>query len=119
MVYWIKKLALILAFFVFFALLFVNLSNLDSFEFENMIMSVIKSFFGAALFWFTGFIIGDIFLKGIVTDIEHDEMNGLEGGMIQRIDMKKQDLVPGGVEMPFVEEVENGVKGARRVKSSK
>jgi len=104
MVYWIRKLAGIFAFFVFFMLLFADLSVLDSFEFNNLIISVIKAFVAASLFWFAGFIMGDIFLKGIITDIEHDEMNLIEGGMVQRLDMKKQDMVPGGAEMPFVEE---------------
>lgn len=110
MIYWIKKIAGILALAVFFTILFADLSVSGSLEFFHLIVSVIKAVIAASLFWFAGFIAGDIILKGLITDIEHDEMNLLEGGMIQRLDMKKQDMVPGGDEMPFV----RGKKEKRR-----
>src|SRR5574344_1712243 len=57
------------------------------------------------LFWFTGFILGDIFFKAVLTDIDEKDTNDLlEGGLVQRIHTEKEKHVPGGPEFPFVEE---------------
>lgn len=103
--YWIKKSAFLLGATVFFIIFLTSLIGLDPFNPQHLIPAILKAVLGGALFWFTGFILGDIVFKGVLTDIdETDKNNLLEGGLVQRIHMEKERQIPGGPEMPYAEE---------------
>jgi len=103
--YWIKKGAFFLGVMVFFIILLTSMIGLDPMNPMHLVPAIIKAVFGGALFWFTGFILGDIVFKGVLSDIdENDKNNLLEGGLVQRIHSEKERFVPGGPELPFVEE---------------
>lgn len=103
MIYWIRKAAMLLGYTVFFGVLFLSLASSDNpFDFGSLIMCIIKALIGGGLFWFTGYILGDIIFKGVLTDLEVEKNNLLEGGLIQRINEKNEDALPGGPDMPLV-----------------
>jgi len=103
--YWIKKGAFLLGATVFFIIFLTSLIGLDPFNPQYLIPAILKAILGGALFWFTGFILGDIVFKGVLTDIdETDKNNLLEGGLVQRIHMEKERHIPGGSELPYTEE---------------
>jgi hypothetical protein len=105
MIYWIRKAAILLGHTVFFGVLFVSLaSSADPFDFGSLIMCIIKALIGGGLFWFAGYILGDIMFKGVLNDIEVDKANMLEGGLIQRINEKHENALPGGPDMPLIDE---------------
>lgn len=90
---------------MFFLILIINMVGLDFFNPVYLVPALIKAFFGGALFWFTGFILGDIVFKGVLADFDiKDKNNLLEGGLVQRIHAENEKNVPGGQELPFVEE---------------
>jgi hypothetical protein len=103
--YWIKKGAFLLGTTVFFIIFLTSLIGLDPLNPMHLIPAILKAVLGGALFWFTGFILGDIVFKGVLTDIDAtDKNNLLEGGLVQRIHMEKERHVPGGPELPYTEE---------------
>lgn len=92
MVLWTKRSAFFLgvcAFIVMFLL---------SFDFDNyqdtmmVVIAAIKGFCAALLFWIAGLIIGNIFLRGLVTDIPVDQNHLIDGGILQRIYAYQQRL---------------------------
>jgi hypothetical protein len=85
MIYWIKRIARIIAFLSFFVIFFSGIDPGDPFNTTSALLAFLKAFCGGALFWLTGFIISDIILKGAVEDIPHEAVEPLEGGLIQRI----------------------------------
>lgn len=104
MLYWVRKAAILLGYTVFFGVLFISLaSSADPFDLSSLIMCIIKALIGGGLFWFAGYILGDIMFKGVLTDIEVDKANLLEGGLIQRINEKHENALPGGPDMPLVD----------------
>ena len=56
---------------------------------ENITPIILKSLFGAVLFWFLGIIIGDIIVRGIIEDIDASKLDPLEGGFEQLISEEK------------------------------
>jgi hypothetical protein len=56
---------------------------------------------GAALLWIVGIVIADILVKGIITDIDIDRKNLVEGGLLQQVHAIRAKNLPGGPEMPF------------------
>lgn len=103
--YWIKKGAMLLGISVFFIILLLSMIGLDPMEPSHLVPALLKAVLGGALFWFTGFILGDIIFKAVLTDIdEKDKNNLLEGGLVQRIHTEKEKHTPGGPALPFVEE---------------
>jgi len=92
MIMWTKRTAFFLgscAFMVMFLL---------SYDFENyqdakmIAIAVIKGVCAALLFWIAGLIIGNIFLRGLVTGVPVDQNHLIEGGILQRIYMYQQRL---------------------------
>jgi len=92
MVMWTGRLAFFLGaggFIVMFLL---------SFDFENyqetmmIVIAMIKGMCAALLFWIAGLIIGNIFLRGLVTGVPVDQNHLIEGGILQRIYMYQQRL---------------------------
>jgi len=109
MVFWIKKFAFIIGLITFFTTMIIHFLCPDPLEYNLLIPALVKALMGASLLWFTGFIIGDIFFKGVLTDIQLERNNLVEGGMIQNIHLKKEKNIPGGEDMPLVE-LEKDVK---------
>ena len=61
-----------------------------TFTLESITPLILKALFGAVLFWFSGMIIGDIVIRGIVEDIDAEKLDPLEGGFEQRIAEEKK-----------------------------
>ncbi|MDR2694294.1 MAG: efflux RND transporter permease subunit [Chitinispirillales bacterium] len=92
MVLWTKRLAFFLgvcAFVVMFLLSYDFESYLDA---KMLVIAMIKGLCAALLFWMAGLIIGNIFLKGLVTDIPVDQNHLIDGGILQRIYLYQQRL---------------------------
>lgn len=110
--------AIILGYSVFFGVLFISLAaSNDPLDFRSIIFAIIKALLGGGLFWFAGYILGDIIFKGVLTDVEIDKANMLDGGLIQRINKKLEDSLPGGPDMPLID-AESG-KTAQKIKSAR
>ncbi|HEX3019055.1 MAG TPA: hypothetical protein VHP36_02085 [Chitinispirillaceae bacterium] len=118
MIYWIKKTAMLLGYTAFFGILFFCLfSSENQFDFNTIILCLIKALLGGGLFWFLGFILGDIIFKGVLTDVEIEKSNLIEGGLIQRITSKHESALPGGPDMPLID-AETGL-AADKIKSQR
>ena len=102
MMYWIKRGARLLGIGVFFLVLTGMLVRQNAFELQSMMMAVGYAFFSGIACWFLGIVVSDIIIKGIITDIGDTGVDGLlEGGLLQRFHMMREQLVPGGSEVPF------------------
>jgi hypothetical protein len=74
--------------------------------FSVLVRGLIYASISAILCWFMGFIIIDIVVKGIITNIDDRSIDAMiDGGLLQRVRMMQEQLVPGGMEMPFVNRV--------------
>jgi hypothetical protein len=89
MVFWIKRTARILGIVTFFVVFFIGLDPEQLFDPQILSIALFKGILGAALFWFAGFVLGDIVFKGLVTGIETTQADAIEGGLIQRIHDEK------------------------------
>ena len=85
MIYWIKKISKLMALSVFLLVLFSGINYRDPFNGYYLFPAVIKAFLAGISFWFVGFIIFDIIFKGILEDIPADNIDILDGGIVQRI----------------------------------
>jgi hypothetical protein len=94
MIYWIKRLARILGIVSFFCVFFVSVDPTDPFNVSNALIASMKGLTGAFLFWGAGFVIADIIIKGLVTDLRTEGNDILEGGLLQRIHATKETLSP-------------------------
>jgi hypothetical protein len=94
MVKWTKRTAFLLGLCAF------GVTFLVSFDFENyidvgMILTAgIKGMGAGVLFWLAGLVIGNIFLRGLVTDVPVDPSNLVEGGVLQRLYLYQKRLDP-------------------------
>jgi len=115
MLHWIKKGTRLLAGTVFFIML-ANVLVTSGVRSTEVILYAVSIAAGAAiLFWFAGFVVCDIILKGLITHIDDSSVDSLiDGGMLQRVRMMQENSLPGGSEMPFTQKVE---QGARRTKT--
>ena len=91
MIYWIKKISRIIAFITFFIIFFCGIDSNDPFNIYNASSAFIKAFFGAVLLWLTAFVICDIILKGAVEDVPKEDIEVLDGGIIQRLHETKSE----------------------------
>jgi hypothetical protein len=115
MVFWIKKFAFIIGLITFFTTMIMHFLSPDPLNYNLLIPALVKALMGASLLWFTGFIIGDIFFKGVLTDIQLERNNLVEGGMIQNIHLKKEKNIPGGEDMPLVGHVKKTKKSEQKI----
>jgi cytochrome bd-type quinol oxidase subunit 1 len=79
-------------FLAYGAFILIFLAGYDftgTFTIESITPIILKSLFGAVLFWFLGIIIGDIIVRGIVEDIDESKLDSLEGGFEQLIAEEK------------------------------
>lgn len=85
MMYWIKRVARLLALLTFFTVFVSGIDPADPFNAHIAVLAFAKGCAGALLFWLLGFIIADILIKGLVMDIRTDENDTIEGGLLQRL----------------------------------
>lgn len=95
MVYWIKKIARISGLCVFFLIFIYCIDYKDPYSAQNAIIAALKAGLGAGLFWFLGFIIGDIIIKGIFIDLPTNKDDMIEGGLVQRLYTYQERSKPG------------------------
>ena len=96
MMYWIKRIARLLALLTFFTVFVSGIDPADPFNVQIAVWACAKGCAGALLFWLLGFIIADIVIKGLVTDIRTDENDTMEGGILQRLhDVQSNMARPG------------------------
>ena len=118
MIYWIKKISRIVALLAFFIIFFCGINFDDPFNVNTALSAFIKAFCGAILLWITAFVICDIILKGAVEDIPQEDIEVLDGGIIQRIhDTKSEERVIDGAEEKITEEEKKKKKeGKKKIK---
>jgi hypothetical protein len=94
MVKWTKRSAFLLGLCAF------GVTFLVTFDFDNyfdagvILSSGIKGMAAGVLFWLSGLVIGNIFLRGLVTDVPVDPSNLVEGGVLQRLYLYQKRLDP-------------------------
>ena len=91
MIFWIKKISRIVAYSAFFLLFFCGIDLNDPFNTQRALIAFLKALGGSALLWVTTFVIFDIVLKGAVEDIPKENIEVLDGGIIQRIHEEKSE----------------------------
>jgi hypothetical protein len=96
MIYSIRKLAGIIAIFSFVIIFLSGIDTANPFNMNIALIALLKALLGSILFWFAGIVICDIIIKGIVEDIPIENLDEIEGGMVQRIYTTKQE--------PFIED---------------
>jgi hypothetical protein len=90
----IKKIASICQWGSFFIIFLMGIDFVDIFNPFNALGAFAKGTCGAILFWFAGYIIGDIVVKGIVHEIPEDDPEYIDGGLLQRFqDAKTKETV--------------------------
>lgn len=121
MVRWTKRLARIMAAGAFVVTLLVCYDYVDPYSIGTALSAVIKACISGALFWFAGLIISDILLKGLVSDIQPDPEHLVEGGLLQRIYLHQQSLIPGsrGNSIMIQNNADSGKKGEKKPKKNK
>jgi hypothetical protein len=92
MVLWTKRMAFFLGCCAFFVMFMLSFDFEDYLNTKMIVISMIKGLCAALLFWIAGLIIGNIFLKGLVTDVPVDQNHLIDGGILQRIYMYQQRL---------------------------
>jgi hypothetical protein len=98
--YWIKKFARIVGIVCFFIVFFTTLDYSRPFELDVLLWSLGEGLAAAAMFWFVGFIIGDMMFKGIVEDVRTEDVDELEGGLMQRVRETRQQAIPRSDSVP-------------------
>ena len=101
MIFWIKRTAAILGISTFFVLLVLGIASSHTVSWESFAPACARACAGGALLWIVGIIIADILFKGIITDIDLDQKNIVDGGLLQQVHSIKERTVPGGPELPF------------------
>lgn len=86
MLYWIRRFSKMLALLTFIIIFFLKGINYENLSDLTLIFpAIIKGLIGAVIFWVAGFVISDIVFKGIVEDIPNDDLDILDGGIVQRM----------------------------------
>jgi hypothetical protein len=92
MVVWTKRCAFFLGFCAFVVMFLLSHDFENYFDTKVIIVSTVKAFCAGLLFWVGGLIIGNILLKGLITDIPVKQEHLLDGGLLQRIYIYQQRL---------------------------
>jgi hypothetical protein len=107
MMYWIQRGTRLFSGSIFFIVLISIVLSSGSLSISYFAKGIIYASVSAMLCWFVGFVIIDIIVKGIVTHIEEPSADSIiDGGFLQRVKMMQEQVVPGGKEMPFVDQVQ-------------
>jgi hypothetical protein len=85
----LKKISALLGYIVFFALVFSGYDFGTPFDIITIYPLIFRAILGAVIFWFATLIVGDIIIKGVVSDIEKSDLEPLEGGFEQQIFAEK------------------------------
>jgi hypothetical protein len=85
MTYWIKRIAGMLSFGSFFIGFFMSIDPSNPFDAGALAIACFKGGAGALMFWAAGFVMADIVVKGLVTDLHTEQKDVVEGGLLQRI----------------------------------
>jgi len=94
MVKWTKRTAFLLGLCAF-GVTFLVTFQYDNYMDVGMILTAgIKGMAAGVMFWLTGLVIGNIFLKGLVADVPVDPSNLVEGGVLQRLYLYQKRLDP-------------------------
>ena len=101
MIFWIKKFAAIVGLTTFFVLFVMTLAACGDLSWESLASSFVRALTGAMLLWVVGIVIADILFKGIISDLEYDRRDMAEGGLVQQMQMIKEQTSPGGSLAPF------------------
>jgi hypothetical protein len=88
----VRSFSLFLAYAAFILIFLAGYDFAGTFTLESITPLILKSLFGAVLFWLSGMIIGDIVIRGIVEDIDAEKLEPLEGGFEQRIAEEKKKI---------------------------
>jgi hypothetical protein len=94
MMHWIKRTARLLGMVSFFIVFFLGIDPNDPFNTHIIAVAFAKGLAGALLLWLSGFIIADIVIKGLITDVRTNEDDTLEGGILQRLHSVQSSLTP-------------------------
>jgi len=81
----IKKLSKLIAALSFMIIFIVGVGSEGINNYNILLISSIKGAVGALIIWFLFSVILDILFKSTLEDIPYDEMDKLEGGLIQQI----------------------------------
>ena len=92
MVVWTQRMAFALGFCAFIIMFLISYDFSAYMELRTIIISMIKGLCAGLLFWLGGLIIGNIILKGLITDIPVDQSHLVDGGILQRIYLYQQRL---------------------------
>ncbi|MDR0331481.1 MAG: hypothetical protein LBH93_07230 [Chitinispirillales bacterium] len=92
MVLWTKRSAFFLGFCAFVVMFLLSYDFENYFDTKVIAIAMIKGLGAGLLFWVAGLIIGNIFLKGLVTDVPVDQNHLVDGGILQRIYLYQQRL---------------------------
>jgi hypothetical protein len=95
MIYWIKRIATILSAMSFFIVFFLSIDSTDPFNASIALVAFAKGLAGAFLFWGAGFVIADIVIKALVTDLRVERNDILEGGILAAYPFDKILFVSG------------------------
>jgi hypothetical protein len=106
MLYWIKRASRLLGAAIFFMVLISLLSRPGALDYPAIVFCFAVAFTAGVVCWFFGTVVCDIMFKGLLVDIGRVSPEELvEGGIVQRLHMKNEEFIPGGAEIPFVNEV--------------
>jgi len=92
MVLWTRRSAFFLAFCAFIAMFLMSFDFGAYSDIKMIIIATIKGLGAALLFWLAGLIMGNILLKGLITDVPADQEHLLDGGLLQRIYLYQERL---------------------------
>jgi len=95
MLIWIRKGARLAGMLVFFIVLFLGIDYADPFEAMRGTLALIKALSAGILVWLVFFIIGDIIFKGLIEDIEPQQTDMLDEGLLQHIHQERNRAKAG------------------------
>jgi hypothetical protein len=85
MTYWIKRIARLAGILTFFAVFVAGIDPSDPLNANTALIAAAKGCAGAFLFWLLAFVVADIVVKGLVTDVRTEENDEAQGGFMQRL----------------------------------
>jgi hypothetical protein len=92
MVIWTIRSAFFLGFCAFIVMFIISFDFDNYLEARSFVIAMIKGLCAGLLFWMAGLVMGNIFLKGLITDIPVDQSHLVDGGVLQRIYLYQQRL---------------------------
>ena len=94
MMHWIKSGARIVSLSSFFIAFFLGIDPSDPLNVNAAAIAFVKGCAAALLFWIVGYIVSDVVVKGVLTDVHTNENDIVEGGLLQRLRAMQAELSP-------------------------